>query len=126
MRGIHHIALKAKGEENFKETLDFYTRVLGCALVRTWGAGPDSGAMLDLGNTLLEVTANGGADLKKGCFGHIAFAVDDVDGAVERVRRAGRGVFIEPVDKRLGPDYPVRIAFCTGPAGEDLEFFCQR
>ena len=126
MRGIHHISLKAKGEENFQEVLAFYTGVLGCGMVRAWGAGADSGAMLDLGNTLLEVTANGAADLKKGHFAHIAFAVDDVDAAAERVRAAGREVFIEPTDKCLGPDYPIRIAFCTGPAGEELEFFQER
>ena len=126
MKGIHHISLKARGEENFEEVLDFYGRVLGCGVVRTWGTGAERGAMLNLGNVLLEVTANGAADLKKGHFAHIAFAADDVDAAAERVRRAGCEIFIEPVDKRLGGEYPIRIAFCTGPAGEELEFFLER
>lgn len=126
MKGIHHISLKARGEAQFSEVLAFYREVLGCPVVRTWGAGEGSGAMLDLGNTFLEVMANGTPDLKKGLFAHIAFAVEDVDAAVERVRRAGCEVFLEPADKVLGADYPIRIAFCTGLAGEELEFFQER
>lgn len=126
MKGIHHISLKARDEKNFLEVLDFYSNVLACPIVWTWGEGAGSGAMLDLGNTLLEVTAGHGEERKKGLFAHIAFAVDDVDEAARRVREAGRTVFLEPSDKELGPGHPVRIAFCTGPAGEDLEFFQER
>lgn len=126
MKGVHHISLKARDEANFQEVLTFYTEVLGCLLVRSWGEGEGRGAMLSLGNTLLEVAANGGPELKKGRFAHIAFAVEDVSGAVERVRQAGSNVFIEPVDKSLGSDYPIRVAFCMGPAGEELEFFQER
>ena len=125
MRGVHHISLKTGGEAEFQAVLDFYGTVLGCPLVRRWGQGERRGAMLDLGNALLEVTASG-AGAGKGVFAHIAFATDDVDGMIERVRAAGRPVFIEPVDKCLGEDYPIRIAFCTGPAGEDIEFFQER
>ncbi len=123
LNGIHHISLKARGEAQFRQVLDFYRDVLGCPLVRAWGQGDGQGAMLDLGNTLLEVTANGPAELGKGLFGHIAFATDDVDGMAERLRAAGRDVFLPPTDKNLGGSYPIRIAFCTGPAGEELEFF---
>ena len=42
---------------------------------------------------------------------------------IEKVRAAGRPVTMEPSDKALGPDYPIRVAFCTGPAGEEIEFF---
>lgn len=125
MRGVHHISLKAGGEAAFEAVLDFYGCVLECPLVRRWGQGEGRGAMLDLGNALLEVTA-GGAGEGKGVFAHIAFATDDVDGMIERVRAAGRPVFVEPVDKCLGEDYPIRIAFCTGPAGEHIEFFQER
>ena len=82
--------------------------------------------MLSLGNTLLEITANGEDAAGKGRFAHIAFRTDDVDGAAGAVRRAGYPVFLEPSDKNLGGDYPIRIAFCTGPAGEDIEFFQER
>lgn len=125
MRGVHHISLKAKGAAAFERVLAFYRDVLGCPLVRRWGEGESQGAMLDLGNTLLEVMANGRAE-EKGLFAHIAFAADDVDGMARRVREAGYPVFLGPEDKNLGGDYPIRIAFCTGPAGEEIEFFQER
>ena len=123
LQGLHHISLKACGEGQFEAVLAFYSQVLGCPLVRTWGQGEGRGAMLDLGNTLLEVTANGTPGLEKGLLRHIAFATDNVDEALERAVRAGCPVLIAPVDKVLGEDYPIRIAFCAGPAGEEIEFF---
>ena len=33
---------------------------------------------------------------------------------------------MEPADKCLGEDYPVRIAFFRGPAGESVELFQER
>lgn len=122
---MHHISLKVQGEEGFEQVLAFYQNVLDCPLVHRWGEGDSQGAMLDLGNTLLEVTANGGQPCK-GLFAHIAFATDDVDGMVARLRAAGRPVLVAPADKNLGGSYPIRIAFCAGPAGEELEFFQER
>ena len=122
MRGIHHISLKAKGAAEFEAVLAFYEKVLDCPLVRRWGEGDSQGAMLDLGNTILEVTSNG-MERCKGLFAHLAFATDDVDGMVERLRAAGCPVLVQPVDKNLGGNYPIRIAFCAGPIGEELEFF---
>lgn len=126
LRGVHHISLKACGEAQFEQVLEFYQTVLSCPLARAWGAGEARGAMLDLGNLLLEVTANGGPGLEKGMLRHVAFATDDVDAMARRMREAGRPVFLAPTDKTLGDRYPVRIAFCTGPAGEDIEFFQER
>ncbi len=103
MRGVHHISLKAKGAAAFEGVLAFYRDVLGCPLVRRCGKAEE-----------------------KGLFAHIAFAADDVDGMARRVREAGYPVFLGPEDKNLGGDYPIRIAFCTGPAGEEIEFFQER
>ena len=125
-RGLHHVSLKACGEEQFRQVLAFYRDVLGCPLVRAWGEGTLSGAMLDLGGALLEVTASGAPGLEKGVFGHIAFAAEDVDAVTQRVHRAGFEVFMEPSDRNLGGVWPVRVAFCRGPAGEDVEFFQER
>jgi glyoxylase I family protein len=123
MKGIHHIALQICGGEKFEAIRDFYRDVLGCPVAREWGAGDDRGAMLDLGNTLLELTTDGEPDLAKGLFAHIAFLVDDVDAVTETVRAAGRPIIIEPMNDNLGGNYPVRYSFCTGLAGEEIEFF---
>ena len=121
--GVHHICLKAAGRAQWEAVIDFYTNVLGCPLVRSWGGGSGSAAMLDLGNCLLEVFADAGQPLSPGVHRHVAFRADDVDGAVELVRGAGCEIVMEPADKALGKDYPVRVAFCRGPAGESIEFF---
>lgn len=124
--GVHHICLKAAEQEQWEKAVNFYTQVLGCPLVRSWGEGERSGAMLDLGNCLLEIFADAAQPLAPGVHRHVAFRTNDVDGAVELVRRAGCQITMEPVDKCLGADYPVRIAFCWGPAGESIEFFQER
>ena len=125
-QGLHHVSLKTCGEEQFQQTVAFYRDVLGCPVVRAWGEGEGSGAMLDLGGALLEVTANGAPGLEKGFFGHIAFAAKNVDTLTERVRQTGRPVFLAPADKNLGGVWPIRVAFCKGPAGEDIAFFQDR
>ena len=64
----------------------------------------------------------------KGALRHIAFATDDVDGIVDKVKKAGYEVFIEPNDIviKSEPEYPARMAFCFGPLGEEIEFFQER
>lgn len=124
--GVHHICLKAAGREQWENVIEFYTQALGCPLVRSWGEGAGSGAMLDLGNCLLEISADAERPLSPGVHRHVAFRTDDVDGAVELVRRAGCEITLEPTDKCLGADYPVRIAFCRGPLGESIELFQER
>ncbi|MFG6351157.1 MAG: VOC family protein [Oscillospiraceae bacterium] len=124
--GVHHICLKTAGRPAWEAAIAFYTQVLGCPVVRSWGEGDGSGAMLDLGNCLLEVFADADEPLAPGVHRHVAFRTDDVDGVVELVRQAGCAVTMEPADKALGEGYPIRVAFCRGPAGESIEFFQER
>ena len=126
INGVHHIALKARDEVNFEEVLAFYGETLGCPAVRTWGEGAGRGARGELRNTLLEVFADGAGLPDKGRFAHIALCTDDVDGMIEQMRALGRPILVEPKDAVLGGDYPIRVGFCQGPAGEEVEFFCER
>lgn len=45
---------------------------------------------------------------------------DTGDGIIE--------VFVEPKDIEIqsDPRFPARIAFCRGPLGEEIEFFCEK
>ena len=125
--GIHHVAIKAKGYDAFQKMMHFYTELLGMPVVRTWGQGDESAAMLDTGDgAMMEVFANAPDELGMGALRHIAFACEDVDAMIARVREAGYTVTMEPKDIVIPsePPYPARIAFCTGPVGEDVEFFC--
>lgn len=44
--GIHHIALKCKGNEHFEKTVSFYRDILGLPAVRQWGKGTESESCL--------------------------------------------------------------------------------
>lgn len=121
IKGLHHISLKCGTEEDFARALDFYLNVLGFDLVRRW----PEGAMISFGNGMLEIFNNGEGIRTKGALRHIAFATDDVEGIVSKVRESGYEVFIEPKDIviRSEPELNARMAFCYGPLGEEIEFF---
>lgn len=125
LKGLHHVSLKVASQEALQAAITFYRDLLGFPLLRTWGQGEKQMAMLDLGNTILELSANGVPGAQPGPFAHIAFCTDDVDGDVARVTGAGFSLIMAPTDVKLGEDHPARVAFCRGPAGEELEFFCE-
>ena len=122
--GVHHIAMKCGTEEEIERVRNFYIDTLGMKVRREW---PD-GIMLDAGNCLLEVFTNGDGVKELGALRHIAFATDDVDAIIQQVKMAGYEVFVEPTDKEMqsSPVYPFRMAFCYGPLGEEVEFFCEK
>ena len=124
--GIHHIALKCRGLEEYEKTVYFYHDILGLPIARTWGSGNEVGIMLDTGAGLFEVFANAEDRLGMGALRHIALSVDDTDACVDAVRSAGYEITMEPTDICISsqPPYPARIAFCIGPVGEEVEFFC--
>ena len=125
VQGIHHVALKCCGVEEFEKTICFYRDVLGLTVKRAWGRGADSGVMLDTGSGLLEIFANGKTRLTQGAIRHFAFAVNDVDACVAAVRQAGYSIYVELKNITIAsePAYPARLAFCIGPVGEQIELF---
>ena len=50
------------------------------------------------------------------------------DGLADRIRDAGYTVFVGPRDVTIPsePPFPIRMAFCTGPLGEEIELFAER
>ncbi len=124
--GIHHIALKCCGMEHYEKTIAFYRDILGIPVVRMWGEGEHLGIMLDTGAGILEIFSDGTDMPGEGALRHIAFATKDTDACIEAVRNAGYTVTMEPTDICIGADYPARIAFCIGPVGETVEFFCEK
>lgn len=123
IKGIHHISMKCEYKD-LEIVKDFYIKVLGMSICRQW----PEGIMIDSGNGLIEVFTTGDGEHRKGSIRHIAFATDDVDKIIDRVKEAGYKVFIEPNDKVINssPEYPFRMAFCFGPLGEEIEFFNER
>ncbi|MCR4657562.1 MAG: VOC family protein [Lachnospiraceae bacterium] len=122
--GLHHISLKCGTFEEYDRAKAFYIELLGFEKVREW----PEGIMIDFGNGMLEIFNNGTGIKTKGALRHIAFATDNVDEMVNRVKNAGYDVFIEPNDIviKSEPEFPARMAFCFGPLGEEIEFFQER
>ena len=128
IKGTHHVALKCSSMEEFERTKEFYGNLLGLEEVRSWGEGTGSGIMYTTGNCIMEIFANGQGRLEQGAVRHFAFATDDVDRCIRTVREAGYEVIVEPKDVVIAftPEYPIRVAFCIGPVGEEIEFFQER
>lgn len=113
--GIHHISMKCGSEQELKKTKEFYVGLLGFKVIRTWSEG----IMIDAGNTMLEIFSNGEGIKELGAIRHMAFATDNVDEIIDKVKAAGYEVFIEPNDIVIPsePELPARMAFCYGPLG---------
>ncbi len=121
IKGIHHVSMKCNTEEEIKKVKEFYLSVLGLEIVREW---PD-GFMIDTGNGYIEIFTNDDGEHCLGSIRHFALLTDDVDSIAEKVKDAGYELFVEPNDKVIQsvPEYPIRMAFCYGPLGEQIEFF---
>ena len=124
IKGIHHISMKCNTEEEMSKVKDFYLSVLGLKIIREW---PD-GIMIDTGNGYIEIFTNAAGEHRLGAIRHFALLTDNVDEMIDKVRAAGYEVIVEPNDKVImsDPEYPIRMAFCFGPLGEQVEFFCER
>ena len=116
--------MKCNTEEEINKVKDFYINVLGLTIIREWS----DGFMIDTGNGFIEVFTNANGEHRLGSIRHFALLTDDVDSIAARVKEAGYEVFLEPKDKVIdsNPAYPIRMAFCFGPLGEQIEFFCER
>ena len=124
IKGLHHISMKCNTEEEIDKVKEFYITLLGLKLIREW---PD-GFMMDTGNGCIEVFTNANGEHCLGAIRHFALLTDDVDSLAKKVKDAGYEVFKEPTDNVImsDPEYPIRMAFCFGPLGEQVEFFCER
>lgn len=121
IKGLHHVSMKCTSQEEFRRVEDFYCGTLGLKIFSRW----EDGMLLDTGNGLIEVFLGEDALHQKGILRHLALETDDVDGCAQAVSQAGYPVFLPPQDKTFPSDPPcaMRIAFCIGPLGEEVEFF---
>lgn len=124
IKGIHHVCMKCSTEEMYQEAISFYNDVLGMKVIRQW----EHGIMLDTGNGLIELFDDVEDVLPQGAIRHFSLATDCIDVLVKRVRQAGYEITEDVHDVSIPsqPPFPVRIAFCIGPVGEEIEFFQER
>lgn len=124
IKGIHHISMKCGTTEELAKVREFYIELLGLKIIREWAEG----MMIDTGNGLLEIFTNADGTHCLGAIRHMALLTNDVDEIAAKVKAAGYDLFIEPNSKDIPSDpvYPIRMAFCYGPLGEQVEFFMER
>ena len=124
--GFHHVALKAA---DFDKSRAFY-KGLGLREVVGWGDEQKQIVMLEMADGgRIELFSNGGDEFSvNGKFVHFAFAVDDVEATYRLALSLGALPMIEPKIMPLD-SHPykmsIRVAFVTGPDGEQVEFFKQ-
>lgn len=132
-RGLHHVALAVRDREVYERTVMFYRDVLGLSPVRQWSKPPRHITMLGFGNAILEIVF-GAEGSGTGALPHMALTVEhpeDVDELLERClafgcaleRPAADVEGVEDGSGGPGETFRLRNGFCTGPAGESLEFF---
>ena len=124
IKGIHHISMKCGHEDGMQRVKEFYISLLGLRIIREW---PD-GIMIDIGNGFIEIFTNAEGECRLGAIRHFALLADDIDEIVAKVKAAGYEIIVEPNDKIIesDPPYNIRMAFCIGPLGEQIEFFCEK
>ena len=126
IQGFHHIAINAV---DFDSAIDLYTRILGFSKARSWGTAGKRCAMLDAGNNnIVELFEKKSPGMENGSLVHYAFRTDNCDEIIDRVRKEGLEITVEPKDIEIQSDpvYPARIAFFKGAAGEVIELFQER
>lgn len=122
--GVHHVALRAA---DFEASLRFYREGLGFAVARTWTEDGLPAAMLDAGGGSYVEVFGGGTPGRhaEGTLLHFALRTADCDGSLRRARAAGARVTSEPetIEIAASPEpFTARLAYCTGPNGEIIEF----
>lgn len=124
IKGLHHISMKTCNDEEYRRARSFYVDLLGLRIVKECEAC----LLLDTGSGIVEIFRNGVEPLGQGIIRHYAFAVDDVAACASLVEQAGYEVFVQPKSVNIGGDenFPAEVAFCKGPLGEEIEFFCQK
>ena len=114
---LAHLGLVVTDAER---SAQFYTRVLGLTIGARHATDNLKIVNLHTGALtieLLEYIPAPPAQRGAGFFDHIAFMVDDLDAAVERLREQGVPLETEAPRQALGH----RIIFCAGPDGERIE-----
>lgn len=113
---------------DLQRSIDFYTRVLGMNLLRTTDRPEQKYTLAFVafgrgnadGNAELELTYNYGVDRYDlgSAYGHMAFGVENVAAACERIRQAGGTITREPGPVKGGS---TMIAFVEDPDRYKIE-----
>lgn len=127
IKGIHHVCLKCNPSE-VEKVKAFYQGLLELPVVRQWGEPELKGFMFDTGSGIVEVFTDAQEALPQGSIRHFSLETESVDECIRRVREAGYQVTVEPKDVVIPSEVPfaLRVGFCVGPLGEEIEFLQEK
>lgn len=127
IKGFHHVAVNTA---DFDGTEKFYTGLLGLKKSKAWGSEGSRCAMYacEDGSNIELFEVKNGVDNPESPIVHFAFNVDDPDAFAEAVSKEGYEITVAPktADVIGTPGFRARLAFCKGPNGEMIEFFCMK
>ncbi|HLZ31349.1 MAG TPA: VOC family protein [Chloroflexota bacterium] len=116
--GLHHAGLYVS---DLERSIAFYSDAFGLELAERFAFGAEEIAFLKLGAARLELIEASGGQRRAGVVDHVAFEVDDLNAALERLREHGVVLLDQaPLDV---PELQARIFFCLGPDAERIELF---
>lgn len=107
--------------QNMAESVDFYTRVLGCKIHRQQQDENIQITLLKAGNQEIELLKfpHDNKERKEGVISHIAFSVEDIVKEINRLKDLGISL---ATDQPRVVEEGLKIFFFTGPDGESIEF----
>lgn len=123
---VHHVCIQT---ENYEESLDFYTRILGFKIVSETPDfhGRDYNTWLKLGNFMIELQTpkkgdnfNKWSSLNSGPV-HMAFMVDNVEEEYERIKSLGYNNFKLKNGKVVYKVFGESLFKIKAPEGTEIE-----
>lgn len=118
MFNFSHVGIVVK---NMDESIDFYTRVLGCQLHSRHQDETIQFALIKAGDQEIELLKfpHDDKERKEGVISHIAFSVEDIVKEINRLKGLGINLVSDQPREVMGG---MKIFFFTGPSGESVEF----
>ena len=123
---MHHVTVSTG---DLDASMKLYQDVLGMTPVTNFTMPDKDVYILDIGDGshielfhIPDASIKGSDNTGNHPLLHIALATSDTEESIEKVRAAGYSVTMEPVVLDIGK-FSAKIAFFTGPSGEEIEFF---
>ena len=104
-----------------KRSLDFYTNVLGCQILKDYTHPESYLVFLDANGTIIElIYKEENKERNDGPIEHIAFKVENLDEEIKKLKEYGIEDISEPRIVGKG-----KIVFFKGPNNERFEYVCK-
>lgn len=113
-----HVGIVVK---DMKESVDFYTRVLGCEVHKEHQDETIQLTLMKADDQEIELLhfPNDGKERKEGLISHIAFRVENIEEEIKRLKELGIKLSTDQPRVVMGG---MKIFFFEGPSGESIEY----